>query len=85
VADGLRDALTGAGVEVQDAAGASAAGLDAVGADGLELLMTALIALRADARASKDFATADALRDAVAGAGLRFEDGPEGTRWVQAD
>jgi cysteinyl-tRNA synthetase len=85
VADGLRDALTGAGVEVQDAAGASAAGLDAVGADGLERLMTALIALRADARASKDFATADALRDAVAGAGLRFEDGPEGTRWVQAD
>ena len=81
----MQPVFSAAGVEVQDAAGASAVGLDGVAADGLERLMDALITLRADARASKDFATADARRAGVAGAGLRFEDGPEGTRWVQAD
>ena len=39
----------------------------------------------AQARGDKDSTTADALRDAVATGGLRFEDGPEGTRWAAAD
>ena len=37
-----------------------------------------LAAERESARARKDFATADALRDAIAGLGYRVADGPEG-------
>ena len=85
VADALRDALVTAGVEVQDAAGTSTVELGGASEGALGTLMEALIALRAKARGDKDFTTADALRDAVATGGLRFEDGPEGTRWAAAD
>ncbi len=40
--------------------------------------------LREEARARKDFVTGDAIRDALAGAGLSVQDGPEGAR-VDAD
>jgi cysteinyl-tRNA synthetase len=33
------------------------------------------------ARAEKDFAAADAIRDELANAGIQIEDGPEGTTW----
>jgi cysteinyl-tRNA synthetase len=41
----------------------------------------ALISRRNTARAEKDFATADAVRDELAAAGITIEDGPSGTRW----
>ncbi len=41
----------------------------------------ALIAERAAAKAGKDYAQADALRDKLAAAGIRIEDGPDGTTW----
>ncbi len=41
----------------------------------------ALIAKRNAARASKDFATADAIRDQLGKAGVAIEDGPDGTTW----
>ena len=36
---------------------------------------------RTAARANKDFATSDAIRDELAGKGIVLEDGPDGTRW----
>ena len=44
-------------------------------------LMEVLITLRREARERKDFATADAIRDRLADAGVVLEDGKEGTRW----
>ncbi len=41
----------------------------------------ALIGKRNAARKEKDFATADAVRDQLAAAGIRIEDGPGGTTW----
>ncbi len=46
-----------------------------------EELLRILIDLRAEYRAAKDWARADALRDRLAQAGVVLEDGPEGTRW----
>jgi cysteinyl-tRNA synthetase len=37
--------------------------------------------VRQQARAAKDWATADRLRDQLAAAGLVVEDTPEGLRW----
>ena len=41
----------------------------------------ALLAERREARARKDFATADDIRDRLAEAGIAIEDGPDGTSW----
>ena len=41
----------------------------------------AMIEKRNAARAEKDFATADAMRDELAAAGIQIEDGPTGTTW----
>jgi cysteinyl-tRNA synthetase len=43
-----------------------------------------MIGRRNAARAAKDFATADALRDELAAAGIQIEDGPEGTTFRRA-
>jgi len=40
-----------------------------------------MIKKRNAARAAKDFATADAIRDEFAAAGIQIEDGPDGTTW----
>jgi cysteinyl-tRNA synthetase len=45
----------------------------------------ALIEKRNVARKEKDFATADAVRDQLAAANIRIEDGPEGTTWRRDD
>jgi len=44
-------------------------------------LMQLLIDLRAEARARKDWATADAVRTRLAAIGIALEDHPQGTRW----
>jgi cysteinyl-tRNA synthetase len=39
------------------------------------------LAARRAARAARDFAAADAIRDELIGRGIAIEDGPQGTRW----
>ncbi|REJ05954.1 cysteine--tRNA ligase [Microbacterium bovistercoris] len=54
-------------------AGAEASALDA--------LVQTMIVQRAAARAGKDWASADRIRDAIAAAGITLEDTPDGTHW----
>ncbi len=47
-------------------------------------LVEALLELRDTARASRDWAMADRIRDRLAAAGLEVRDGPDGSAWVVA-
>jgi cysteinyl-tRNA synthetase len=47
----------------------------------LEVLVEAQLAARAQARAGKDWAASDAIRDTLKAAGVVVEDGPEGATW----
>jgi cysteinyl-tRNA synthetase len=47
----------------------------------LDALVRTMIDQRATARADKDWAAADRIRDAIAAAGIALEDGPDGTHW----
>jgi cysteinyl-tRNA synthetase len=51
----------------------------------LDALVTAELEARAQARAAKDWATGDAIRDRLAAAGVVVQDGPDGARWTLAD
>ncbi|WP_347345120.1 cysteine--tRNA ligase [Microbacterium sp.] len=60
-----------------DGAGAETAALDA--------LVQTMIAQRAQARAERDWAAADRVRDALAAAGIVLEDTPDATHWSLDD
>ena len=45
----------------------------------------AMLEKRRAARADKDFAAADAIRDELSAAGIQIEDGPDGTTWRRSD
>ena len=47
----------------------------------LDKLVSEQLAERAEARKSKDFARADAIRNALNAAGIAIEDGPQGSTW----
>ncbi|HED24769.1 MAG TPA: cysteine--tRNA ligase [Firmicutes bacterium] len=49
--------------------------------ESLDAEVTAMIARRDEARASKDFKTADRIRDQLLSRGIIIEDTPHGTRW----
>ncbi|MDY0910831.1 cysteine--tRNA ligase [Microbacterium sp. CFBP9034] len=53
-------------------------------ASALDALVQTMLVQRADARAAKDWAAADRIRDAIAAAGIALEDGPNGTHWSLA-
>ena len=59
-----------------------ASGRDQGAADAaLGTLVQQLLDHRAEARASKDFAAADRIRDQLTAAGVAIEDTPQGARW----
>ena len=49
-----------------------------------DITIEGLIAARTQARADKDFATSDRIRDELAEKGVILKDGPEGTTWTWA-
>lgn len=49
--------------------------------EALDTLIQAVLAERADARAQKDWAKADAMRDLLASAGVQVKDGANGSTW----
>ncbi|WP_110182195.1 cysteine--tRNA ligase [Nocardioides solisilvae] len=52
--------------------------------EAVDVLVAGLLEERAAARAAKDFATADGLRDRLKAAGIEIEDTPSGPRWSLA-
>ena len=71
------------GLNPEDPQWRTAAGGAEAGA--LDALVQTMITQRAQARESRDWATADRIRDAIAAAGIALEDGPEGTHWSLND
>lgn len=57
---------------------------DGEAAVALGSLVDQLIERRERARAARDFAQADSIRDALASAGIALEDGPDGSHWSLA-
>ena len=48
----------------------------------LDRLVSEQLEERAEARKAKDFARADAIRDALGAAGIAIEDTPQGPTWT---
>ena len=81
-ADRIRDGLAQAGVTVEDRSGVSEWTADkSAGGALLGKLMQLVIDQRAQARASKDFATADRIRDALSAMNITLEDRTGGADW----
>jgi len=47
----------------------------------VDALVGSLLERRQQARAAKDYATADAVRDQLQAAGIEVEDTPDGPKW----
>ena len=56
---------------------------NAVGDNGLEGLMQIILGVRSSAKANRDFATSDKIRDELAALGFKIKDEKEGTSWVK--
>ncbi|MDI9629350.1 MAG: cysteine--tRNA ligase [Acidobacteriota bacterium] len=67
------------GLDPHDPVWAAAGGADLGGV--VDGLVDLVLAQRSQARARKDWTTADAIRDQLAAIGLTIEDTPEGVRW----
>ena len=77
---GLRPAVVGLADVASDIASlAGDVGLEP--GENIEKLLEALLERRADARAERDFATSDAIRDGLAAIGVLVEDTADGARW----
>ena len=65
----------------QACVGAGASGAAAAEHEALDALVRAVLSERAAARAAKDWARADELRDRLAAAGVTVADGRDGATW----
>ncbi len=81
----VRAMLDVLGLDPQDPHWATAASGDDATRAALDALVAAELEARAAARAAKDWATSDAIRDRLAAAGVVVQDGPDGARWTLAD
>ncbi|GEP36215.1 cysteine--tRNA ligase [Nocardioides szechwanensis] len=70
------------GLHPDDSAWATGGGDDAKLTAAVDALVAGLLEQRAQARADKDFARADAIRDQIKTAGIEIEDTPSGARWT---
>ncbi|HEX6888320.1 MAG TPA: cysteine--tRNA ligase [Candidatus Nanopelagicales bacterium] len=77
----VRGMLGVLGVDPLDPHWAQGAGGDDAARAALDVLVRDRLEARQAARAARDFATADAVRDALKAAGVVIEDTPDGPRW----
>jgi cysteinyl-tRNA synthetase len=82
VADKIRDGLAPTGIALEDRAGGTE--WTGGGPNATDAVMKLLIQLRADARAGKDFATGDAIRNGLTATGITLEDRAGGTEWTKS-
>jgi cysteinyl-tRNA synthetase len=79
----VRAMLAVLGLDPADPAWGAPQGDDRMAA-GVEALVSGLLEQRAQARAEKDFATSDAIRDRLKEAGVDITDTPDGQKWSLA-
>ena len=78
----VRAMLDVLGLDPGDPGWPSGGGGDAKLTAAVDVLVAALLEQRAEARAAKDFAAADAIRDRIKAAGIEIEDTPDGPKWT---
>jgi cysteinyl-tRNA synthetase len=86
VADKIRDTLGPIGITLEDRAGGTEWSVGepaSAGGKALDGIMQLLIQLRATARAAKDFATGDMIRNKLTEIGVTLEDRAGGTEWTK--
>jgi cysteinyl-tRNA synthetase len=92
LADGASDALRGNAASVRamlgvlgldpfDPAWGGSSGNDEKLTQAVDVLVRGLLEQRARARETRDWATADAIRDQIKAAGIEVEDTPDGPKW----
>jgi cysteinyl-tRNA synthetase len=78
----VRAMLDVLGLDPADPAwGSSSSGNEERLTEAVDALVQGLLEQRNEARAAKDFATADAIRDRIKAAGIEIEDTPNGPQW----
>jgi cysteinyl-tRNA synthetase len=83
--DRIRDTLATAGLAIKDGKEGATWSMGSEGqTKPLDAAMQVVIDLRAAARGSKDFATADRIRNALTAAGITVADGASGASWSVA-
>ncbi len=80
-ADAIRNGLAKAGVQLEDRPGQTVWRVESGSGETLEAVMALLIDTRASAKKTKDFVTADLIRDRLAATGVTLEDRPQSKLW----